>query len=50
MVTLVSSLRTSDVEMERGLEREGRASVLKACKTSRACLEVPVGKHPLAID
>jgi len=44
VVTSVRSLRTSDVEMERSLEREGRASVLKACQTSEACLEVLVGK------
>lgn len=50
MMTLVSSLGTSDVELERRLERERRASVLKAFKTSRACLEDPVGKCPMTID
>ena len=46
VVTSVRRLRTSAVEMERSLEREGRASVLKACQTSGACLEVLVGKIP----
>lgn len=50
VVTLVSCLRTSDAEVEKALEKEGRPSVLQAFKTSRAYLEVPVGKCPMTID
>lgn len=50
LVTQFSGLRTSDVELERALEREGRVSVLKEFKTSRTWLEGPVGKCPRTID
>lgn len=50
VVTLGSSLRTSDADMKRALEREGRVSVRKAFKNSRAGLEVPVGKCLMAVD
>lgn len=50
MVTLGSSLRTSDVDVKRALEREGRVAVRKAFKTSRVGLEVPVGKCLMAVD
>lgn len=50
VVTLVSCLRPWNVEMERELGKEGRASVLKECKTSGACLEVSLGKCPVTID
>lgn len=38
------------IELERALERESRASVLKEFKTSKANSEVPVGKCPRTID
>lgn len=45
VVTSVRRLRTSAVEMERSLEREGRASVLKGMPDLRSLFRSARGKN-----